>query len=174
MDTLHLEPRATAPDRSPAAEHADGMQHTTVDARIWLTEFEQLAQVYGDSNNSSPRFRFPDLISACISVTLASANAEQRIFEFLHAHLILRAPGKSRRHVSFWHDQYELLQRLQRSERNRHPHPNFQLDHFTTACIHLAMQEQDASQKIFSQARSNTATRALTINCNSVQRHDLP
>ena len=45
---------------------------------------------------------------------------------------------------------------------NRHPHPQFKLDHFTTACVALAMEEEGAKSKLFEHARRNIARRAVT------------
>jgi hypothetical protein len=37
-----------------------------------------------------------------------------------------------------WRQQYDLLLAVQRSPANRHPHPKFQLDQLTTACVACA------------------------------------
>ena len=51
--------------------------------------------------------------------------------------LVLRAPATPGRRESIWRQQYDLLLAVQRSPANRHPHPKFQLDQLTTACVAL-------------------------------------
>ena len=48
-----------APHGAPEAEHPD-----TIETRLWLEEHEWLYGLLRSSDNVSPTFRFPDLISA--------------------------------------------------------------------------------------------------------------
>lgn len=142
---------------TPDAHHV-----ATVATRVWLDEFCWLDALYNDLANCSPKLRYPDLISACVSLVFDSPGAALRIFTFLHTRLVLRDQGTARRREEMWREQYELLLALQKSEQNRHPHPQFKLDHFTTACVALAMEEEGAKEKLFEQARRNIARRAAT------------
>ncbi|MTW02740.1 hypothetical protein GM668_11670 [Duganella ginsengisoli] len=141
----------------PAANNA-----VTVVTRVWLDEYAWLEALYNDVANSSPKLRYPDLISACVSLVFNRPGADLRIFTFLHTRLVLRDQHTARRQEEMWREQYELLLALQKSEQNRHPHPQFKLDHFTTACVALAMEEDGAKSKLFEHARRNIARRAAT------------
>ena len=49
---------------------------------------------------------------------------------------------------------------VQRSPANRHPHPKFQLDQLTTACVALCRQLERADTLVLQQARLNMADRS--------------
>jgi hypothetical protein len=86
--------------------------------------------------------------------------AATRIFEFLGSQLVLRPPLTPRRRESMWRQQYDLLLAVQRSPANRHPHPKFQLDQLTTACVALCRQLEEADGIVLRQARLNMAERS--------------
>lgn len=132
----------------------------TIGTRVWIDEYSFLLSLYYSSANGSPKFRLPDLISACVSLVFLESDPAQRIFIYLHTELILRDPDSARRQEEIWTPQYKLLLGLQRSPANRHPNPQFKLDHFTTACIALVRVGQAPHSRIFEQARRNTADRA--------------
>ncbi len=46
-------------------------QPAIVMTRVWLPEHEWLHTVFACSENQAPTFRFPDLLSACVALTLA-------------------------------------------------------------------------------------------------------
>ena len=146
--------------RDPVAMPTDARSGDTVGTRVWLDEFTWLETLFNDAANRSPKLRYPDLISACVSLVFNAPMPERRIFAFLHTQLVLRDQETARRQEDMWRVQYQLLLALQKSEQNRHPHPQFKLDHFTTACVALAMEEQGAKEKLFEQARRNIAQRA--------------
>lgn len=135
----------------------------TVTTLVWMDEYERLDRIYHDADNHSPKFRTPDLISACITVVFTDNDATDRIFRHIHTRLLLRELDTPRHASEIWRTQYELLLALQRSPRNRHPNPRFNLDHFTTACVHLALERADAKHQILAHARQNTARRASAI-----------
>lgn len=130
---------------------------------VHMTEFGRLEQLYHEPENQSPRFHTPDLISACVSVVFDDVAAADRIFHYIHTALLLRPTDTPKHTAAIWRSQYELLLALQRSPRNRQPNPQFNLDHFTTACVHLALDRSDAKHTIFEHARRNTAKRASAI-----------
>ena len=136
-------------------EHPD-----TIETRLWLEEHQWLYTLLRSDANVSPTFRFPDLISACVSLVFLHDGAATRIFEFLGMQLVLRPPLTPRRRESMWRQQYELLLAVQRSPANQHPNPKFQLDQLTTACVALCRQLEEADAIVLRQARLNMAERS--------------
>ena len=154
-------PTAGPNDATRASQgSSDLTQPGTIETRLWLEEHEWLYDLLRSESNVSPTFRFPDLISACVSLVFLHADAPERIFNFLGTQLVLRPPLTPRRRESMWLPQFELLLAVQRSPANRHPHPKFQLDQLTTACVALCRQFGDADALVLRQARLNMADRA--------------
>lgn len=133
---------------------------TIVEARLWLEEYAWLYSILKSAANVCPTFRFPDLISAAVSLSLANSADQQEVFRFLGTQLVLRPPTTARRRESTWRAQYEQLRELQRSPANRHPNPNFQLDQLTTACVAQARRIDESGARLLRQARLNMAERA--------------
>lgn len=150
---------ATQPGPSGASSHG-GDQPETIETRLWLEEHDWLFTVLRSDGNVSPTFRFPDLISACVSLVFLHDDAAERIFDFLGTQLVLRPPLTPRRRESMWRAQYQLLLAVQRSPANRHPNPKFQLDQLTTACVALCQAQEGDGSLVLRQARLNTAERA--------------
>ncbi|MDE1543968.1 hypothetical protein PTW32_00950 [Dechloromonas agitata] len=146
-------PHTTVPPL-PAAD-----QHAVVETRLWMEEHVWLYRILHCADNVSPTFRFPDLISASVSLLFSRPDAPTRIFRYLCGNLVLRDPQTPRRRESMWRSQYELLQDLQRSPANRHPNPKFQLDQLTTACVALCREEDESGNNLLRQARINMAER---------------
>jgi len=137
-----------------------GQTDETIETRLWLEEHDWLYALLKSGDNISPTFRFPDLISACVSLVFAHHDASERVFEFLGTKLVLRPPRSARRRESMWMPQYSLLLVVQQSPANRHPNPKFQLDQLTTACVGLSREADPTGASILQQARVNTAIRA--------------
>lgn len=135
--------------------------HDVIETRLWIEEHEWLYRLLRSEENVSPTFRFPDLISACVSSVFVQKDASARVFKFLGTELVLRSPVTPRRRESMWRQQYQLLLDLQRSPANRHPNPKFQLDQLTTACVALCRAEDPSGAGILQQARRNMAERSL-------------
>jgi len=154
--SLLVPPVQALPPSAPIAPR----RSDTISTRVWQEEYASLQEIYASLNNLSPKFRLPDLISACVSLVFHEPSPGASIFHFLHTRLILRDPDTPRRQEEMWMPQYQLLLNLQRSPANHHPHPQFKLDHFTTACIALVLATSDARRRILDQARRNTAQRA--------------
>jgi hypothetical protein len=131
-----------------------------IETRLWLEEHDWLYRLLRSAENVSPTFRFPDLISACVSLVFEHHDAPARIFRFLGTELVLRSPQTPRRRESMWRPQYELLLALQRSPANRHPNPKFQLDQLTTACVALCRTADGSGAAVLRQARCNMAERS--------------
>ena len=135
-------------------------QHSVIETRLWLEEHDWLYGLLRSSDNVSPTFRFPDLISACVSLVFEHHDGPTRIFRFLGTELVLRSPQTPRRRESMWRHQYQLLLDLQRSPANRHPNPKFQLDQLTTACVALCRADDGSGAGILQQTRRNMAERS--------------
>jgi hypothetical protein len=138
----------------------DDKAHDVIETRLWLEEHDWLYRLLRSEDNVSPTFRFPDLISASVSLIFMQQDAPCRIFRFLGTELVLRSPETPRRRESMWRNQYQLLLDLQRSPANRHPNPKFQLDQLTTACVALCRAEDGSGAGILRQARRNMAERS--------------
>ena len=147
--------------RAPASAPPEADLTDTIETRLWLQEHDWLYALLKSDRNVAPSFRFPDLISASVSVVFASDDASPRIFAFLGTELVLRPWTTARRRESMWRAQYELLLALQRSPANRHPNPKFQLDQLTTACVALSRDADASGDAVLQQARMNMAQRAM-------------
>lgn len=146
-------------DMPLATQFATECTNDTIETRLWFEEHDWLYALFKSEQNVAPTFRLPDLISACVSLVFAEENAVERIFEFFGTELVLRTPYKPRRRESMWMAQYELLLAVQQSPANMHPHPRFQLDQFTTACVALSRQADSSGANVLQQARINMAER---------------
>jgi len=151
----------TTRQQSTAPRIEDRGAPDVIETRLWLDEHDWLYGLLRSADNVSPTFRFPDLISASVSLVFSHVGAPARIFKFLGTELVLRSPETPRRRESMWRYQYELLLDLQRSPANRHPNPKFQLDQLTTACVALCRAEDGSGAGILRQARRNMAERSL-------------
>jgi len=156
MYSTTMASRDLAPARPVDAKRLED----TIDTYVWTDEYDFLRCRYDSADNTSPKFRFPDLISACVSLVFRDDDAADLIFDYLRSELVLRNPNMTRRREAMWKAQYNLLLDLQRSRANKHPYPQFQLDQFTTTCVALVRLAGDAQRRIFDQARKNTAERA--------------
>jgi hypothetical protein len=143
--------------RYPATVEA--LPSDVIETRLWLEEHVWLYGVLKSDHNVGPIFRFPDLISACVSLIFSGPEAARQVFGFLGTELVARSPSTPRRREAMWRPQYDLLLELQRSPANRHPNPKFQLDHLTTACVALCQQADETGASVLQQARINMAQR---------------
>lgn len=146
------------PTQASAYTHFD--DPGVIETRIWLEEHDWLYGVLRSASNVSPTFRFPDLISACVSIVFKQSDAPWRIFGILRTDFVMRAQDTPRRRQTMWRQQYQLLLDLQRSPHNQHPHPMHQLDQLTTACVALCRELDDAPFTILRQARMNMVERS--------------
>ena len=150
----------TTRQQSTAPRIEDRGAQDVIETRLWLEEHDWLYCLLRSEDNLSPTFRFPDLISACVSLVFEHHDAPARIFRFLGTELVLRSPQTPRRRESMWRPQYELLLALQRSPANRHPNPKFQLDQLTTACVALCRMPDPLGTSVLQQARLNMVERS--------------
>lgn len=142
----------------------DGEGHTPaadiVETRLWIEEHNWLYGILKSPANQAPTFRFPDLISACVTSTLSSPEGARALFDYLGIQLVLRDPATARRREAMWRPQYERLQALQRSPANQHPNPKFQLDQLTTAAVALCREADPSGTLVLKYARLNMVQRA--------------
>lgn len=144
-----------ASDTQPCASDAGDV----VETRLWIHEHDWLYALLRSSENVAPTFRMPDLLSACVALVFDGHDAAGRIYDFMATALVLRPSTTARRRESLWRPQFELLHALQCSAMNRHPHPKFQLDQLTTACVALCQQDDATGASVLQQSRRNMVER---------------
>lgn len=127
--------------------------------RVWLPEHEWLHAAFGSTENQAPTFRFPDLLSACVSLALADAAGLARLQHWLHTELSERDPKCARRSCHVWRRQYEELLDQHRAAWNLHPNPKFEVDAIATGCVAVVRCGLDPVGRTLRQARSNFAAR---------------
>jgi hypothetical protein len=130
-----------------------------VQTRLWLPEHEWLYSVMKSPQNTCPKFRFPDLLAACVTLAFATQATRERLITFLRSELLLRKQEKQRRTCDIWKAQFDLLMTAHRDEWNRFPNPMFNLDQITTGCVAVVMTMLDAQNQVLSQARLNVVAR---------------
>lgn len=140
-----------------------------VEARIEAPEHDWLYRLMRSADNVAPSFRFPDLISACVSLTLGRPQAETALFRYLGSEMAKKQPPSVQRREAMWRAQFEMLRELQRSPANKHPHPKFLLDQMTTACVALARNADPAGASVLQQARENMVERSRLLRAASLQ-----
>lgn len=148
------------PQQSLPALAAGAETDDTVDTLLWIEEHDWLYALLKSGLNVSPKFRMPDLISACVSQLFAKDHASEALFRYLGSELILREPGTVRRREAMWRPQYQQLHALQLSAANRYPNPQFHLDQITTACAALARMDDATGACTLRHARINIARRS--------------
>ena len=132
----------------------------TVQTGVWIEEHDWLHRIFKSPENRSPKFRFPDLLSACVSLAVDSEDGQQRLVEYLETRLTQRDPKTERRSCDIWNAQFEQLMGAHRAAWNRFPNPMFEIDHITTGCVAITMSLPDAQASVLRQARLNLLARA--------------
>lgn len=148
------------PQQNPPALVAGSEPDDTADTLLWIEEHDWLYTLLKSELNVSPKFRVPDLISACVSQLFAKDHASEALFRYLGSALILREPGTVRRREAMWRPQYQQLHALQLSAANRYPNPQFHLDQITTACVALARADDATGACTLRHARINIVRRS--------------
>lgn len=136
-------------------------QPAIVMSRVWLPEHEWLHTVFACSENQSPTFRFPDLLSACVTLALADLESIARLQHFLIAELSMRDPRSPRRTCHLWQHQFDDLLKEHRAPWNSHPNPKFELDALATGCVAVVRAGVEPIARTLNQARLNVAARAF-------------
>jgi hypothetical protein len=131
----------------------------TVQTGVWIEEHGWLHRLFKSPDNTSPKFRFPDLLGACVSLALHDAQSQRDLIDYLLTQLTLRNPRTERRSCDLWATQFDLVMAAHRAPWNRFPNPMFELDHITTGCVAVAMALPDADAAVLRQARLNLMDR---------------
>jgi hypothetical protein len=132
----------------------------TVQTGIWIEEHVWLHRLFRSPDNKSPKFRFPDLLGACVSLAFRDPPSQRRLVEYLVTQLTLRNPRTERRSCDIWAVQFEVVMAAHRAPWNRFPNPMFELDQIATACVAVAMYLPDGDAQVLGQARLNLLDRA--------------
>lgn len=98
----------------------------------------RLYELLRSERNVGPRFRMPNLISACVSQMFAKGDASHRLFNYLGAELILREPATIRRRGDHVAPPVRSVAGAADLAANRYPNPQFQLDQLTTGGVAFA------------------------------------
>lgn len=138
----------------------------TVQTRVWEHEHARLYELYRAPQNTFPKFRFPDLLSACVSLVFGSAEGQSRLIEFLTMELLQRDPGATRRSCDIWSAQFHQLMAARGASWNRIPNPMFELDHIATGCVAVAMQAPFGQDAVLCEARTNLRARTRVVRAS--------
>ena len=133
----------------------------TVTTRLAVAEHDWLHDsVYCRADNRAPRFRMPDLLSACVSLVIGEEDDGTSLLNCL-VDDIARRPSSACRSCDIWLPQFDLLLRTHRAAWNDFPHPKFELAQLTTACVVIARTDvdTDAGSRILARARQNFLAR---------------
>jgi hypothetical protein len=132
----------------------------TVQTRVWLCEHDWLHAVFKVASNHSPRFRLPDLLSACVALVLANDSRRKGLVDYLVTQLTTRDRSCPRRSCDIWIEQFEQLEEAHGQSWNRFPNPKFDLDQIATGCVAVVMGWPDAGETVLQQARNNLLARS--------------
>ena len=136
-------------------EHA-----TTVRTSVWLDEHDWLHRLYTAPNNTSPKFRIPDLLSACVAFTLAHPDRQCLLVEYLTTRHALRDPKGPGRSCNIFPAQFDQVLEAHRAAWNRFPNPMFEIEHILTGCVAVAMSMENGGEIVLRQARDNLIARS--------------
>jgi hypothetical protein len=159
-EVISMQPVQNTPSSEAQAGRSAADTPDIVETRLWVEEHTWLYGVLKSPSNQAPTFRFPDLISACVTAVLTPPEGYRALFAYLGTQLVLRDPATARRREAMWRTQYEQLQDVQRSPANQHPNPKFQLDQLTTAAVALCCEADPSGTLVLKYARLNMANRA--------------
>lgn len=133
-----------------------------VKTRVWREEHDWLYGLFTSPRNTAPKFRFPDLLGACVSLVVALPEGSERLVEFLVTELARRDASAVRRSCDIWAAQFDQLKAAHGAAWNRFPNPQFDLDQVATACVAVAMSAPLGPDAVLGQARLNWLARTTT------------
>lgn len=134
---------------------------------VWPQEFEWLHALMRSPLNTSPKFRIPDLLGACISLALSCSECQARVATFLRGELLLRARPAQYRTCSLWPSQWDELFAARGAPWNRYPHPMFELEHIASACVAIAARHPFGELAVLEAAKKNVAGRTGSVTGKS-------
>jgi hypothetical protein len=133
----------------------------TVQTRVSSEELELLVALLRCETNRRPQFRIPDLLGACVSLTLSDAHGPGRLLQFLRGELVHRDAPPALRSCDIWPAQFRQLDAARQASWNRFPHPRFAFEDLATACIAVAMKSPFGPAAVLQEARANWLGRTL-------------
>ena len=85
----------SSPRQTPTPDSIERVERPcTVQTGIWIEEHGWLHRLFKSPDNTSPRFRFPDLLGACVSLTLGNTQTHHRRVQYLATQLPLPDPRR--------------------------------------------------------------------------------
>jgi hypothetical protein len=138
----------------------------TVQTHVWMQEHEWLYRLHKDPANIAPKFRMPDLLSACVSLVLGDPANEPQLVQALVTRLMPRAAHGPRRSCDVWAPQFDLLMAAHRAAWNRFPNPMFNLDQLASACVAMLAAHPHGDALVLEQARRNFLERFAGKDAN--------
>lgn len=135
-------------------------QVSTVRTSVWIDEHNWLHELYKSPSNTSPKFRFPDLLSACVALTLSDLDNSNRLVKHLRTRHALRDPKCPGRSCDIFPVQFGQVLEAHRAAWNRFPNPMFEIEHILTGCVAIAMSMPSGSDLVLHQARDNLIARS--------------
>ena len=133
---------------------------STVRTSVWIEEHDWLHRLYKSSNNTSPKFRIPDLLSACVALALLHPENQRLVVEYLTTRHALRDPRCPGRSCEIFPAQFEQVLDAHRAAWNRFPNPMFEIEHILTGCVAVAMSMSNGGELVLRQARDNLIARS--------------
>lgn len=133
---------------------------STVRTSVWIEEHDWLHRLYKSPNNTSPKFRIPDLLSACVALVLSQPENQRLLVEYLTTRHALRDPRCPGRSCEIFPVQFEQVLDAHRAAWNRFPNPMFEIEHILTGCVAVAMSMANGGELVLRQARDNLIARS--------------
>lgn len=133
---------------------------STVRTSVWTEEHDWLHQLYKSPNNTSPKFRIPDLLSACVALVLSQPENQRLLVEYLTTRHALRDPRCPGRSCEIFPAQFEQVLDAHRAVWNRFPNPMFEIEHILTGCVAVTMSLSSGGELVLRQARDNLIARS--------------
>lgn len=135
---------------------------STVSTSVWIEEHEALHRLFKSPGNSSPKFRFPDLLSACVSLVLGEADGQRQLIAYLTSRHLQRHPKTRRRSCQIFQAQFDQAMSAHRADWNRFPNPCFDLDQILTGCVLVALEAENGASRVLQRARDNLQARSVS------------
>lgn len=133
---------------------------STVRTSVWTEEHDWLHQLYKSPNNTSPKFRIPDLLSACVALVLSQPENQRLLVAYLTTRHALRDPRCHGRSCEIFPAQFEQVLDAHRAAWNRFPNPMFEIEHILTGCVAVTMSLSSGGELVLRQARDNLIARS--------------
>jgi hypothetical protein len=133
---------------------------STVRTSVWTEEHDWLHQLYKSPSNTSPKFRIPDLLSACVALVLSQPENQRLLVEYLTTRHALRDPRCPGRSCEIFPAQFEQVLDAHRAAWNRFPNPMFEIEHILTGCVAVTMSLSSGGELVLRQARDNLIARS--------------